>query len=548
MNARNLPWPLLAGLLLVVTVGLAGCGGSLAAASLPTLVPTVTALPHATPTAMPLPTPLPPAPADWDDLAPYRQAMRAGFEGDVEAFADRNRYFIEATVELGDAATVRGAQRVRYTNRSGDVLDEIVFRLYPNLEAFSARMDIVSVEVAGVPVAPEYAVRRSVLRVPLPEPLLPGGRVELTLAFTSTIERGFAANYGEYSYQQGVFTAPEWYPVLSVYEEGAGWWMTRARNQQGEQTYTETGLYDIRITAAADVTLVMSGTEIERHDNGDGTLTRRIVSGPMRDSVLIAGRRLLRLSDTFEGITLNLYYWDDPEQLERNAAAAEAGIAIAKRTLGAFNRVFGEYPFNEFDIVQTYTRAGGIEYPGVIVVADAYWNAADTFFEVVVAHEIGHQWFYSLVGSNQLEYPFVDESLTSFTEYVYFWETAEDERDVQAANDYVRRERQQYNSYVGSGHPDLPLGLSTDGYVESQYSLIIYTKGPLFFNEITTQIGREGVYAFLQEYFRRYRYEIADIPAMLATLEDVTGQEWDALFYEWVGAFPGLDPAAEAAE
>ncbi|MBN2470122.1 MAG: hypothetical protein JXN59_05290, partial [Anaerolineae bacterium] len=256
--------------------------------------------------------------------------------------------------------------------------------------------------------------------------------------------------------------------------------------------------------------------------------------------------RLLRTSDKMDGITINFYYWDDPEQLARNAAAAEAGIGIIKDSLRVFNAAFGAYPFNEFDIVQTDTRAGGIEYPGVIVVADAYWNEADDYFEVVLAHETGHQWFYSLVGSNQLGQPFVDESLTSFTEYVYFWETAETERERQQAVDYVRREQQQLNNYLGSGNPDLPLGLSTDGYVYSQYALIVYTKGPLFFNEITNLIGRDGMYAFLQEYFRRFKYEIADISDMLDTLEDVTGQQWDQMFYEWVGSFDGLDPAAVA--
>jgi len=540
MRSRLVAGALLAGLLL------AGCAGPFPDRPLPTLAPTATARPHATATFVPLPTPVPLPPVDWADTAIFRQAMRAGFEGDVDAFADRNRYAIEATVELGDAATVRGAQRVRYTNRSADTLSEIVFRLYPNLDAFSARMNVLDVQVDGAPVTPVYEARQSVLRVPLPAPLLPGRAAEVHLTFASAIERGFSASYGEYSYQQGVFTAPEWYPVLSVYEEGRGWWTARARSQQGEQTYTETGLYDIRLTADADLTIVMSGSEAGRQANDDGTITHHIVSGPMRDSILIASRRLLSLSDEVDGIAVNFYYWDDEENLERNTDAARAGLAIIGRTLRAFNRTFGQYPFREFDIVQTNTRAGGIEYPGVIVIADAYWNAGDPYFEVVLAHETGHQWFYSLVGSNQVQFPFLDESLTSFTEYVYFWETAETERAIQQAADYIRREQQSYNAYTGAGNPDLPLGLSTDGYVEAQYNLIIYTKGPLFFNEIAAQIGREQMYAFLQEYFRRYRYEVADIGGMVQALEDVTGQEWDQLFYRWVGHFDGLDPAAVA--
>jgi len=180
------------------------------------------------------------------------------------------------------------------------------------------------------------------------------------------------------------------------------------------------------------------------------------------------------------------------------------------------------------------------------VIADAYWNTGTDFFETVIAHEIGHQWFYSLVGNNQVAYPFIDESLTSFTEYVYYWNMATTEREIQAAADYIRNEQAQYNSYLGQGNPDLPMSLSTDGYVGYQYTLIIYTKGPLFFNELANSIGRDEMYRVLQEYFRRFRYEVAAIGDILQVFEDVPGRQWDAMFYEWVGDFPGLDPSAIA--
>lgn len=547
MKPVFLRWPILAALSLIALL-LAACAGGLPEGSLPTLAPTHTPVSHATPTFPALPTAPPPPPVDWSETAIFRQAMRPAFADEVEAFAGRNRYYIEATLELGDVVTLYGAERVRYTNRSEDTLEEIVFRLYPNLDAFSGEMRILSVTVAGEPVTPALQERRSVLRVPLPTPLQTGESVELTLHFESAIERGFSASYGEYSFQRGVFTAPEWYPVLSVYEEGHGWWTERSTTIQGEQTYTETGLYEVLLTADEDVTIVLSGTEIETIDNGDGTLTHHVVSGPMRDSILIASRSLIPVSGEVDGITVNVYYWDvpDADTLRRNERAAHAGLRIAIDSLATFNRVFGPYPFNEFDVVQTNTAAGGIEYPGVIVVANNYWNTGDDFFETVIAHEVAHQWWYSLVGNNQVAYPFIDESLTSFSEYVYYWETAESEREVQQARDFVRNEQRLYNSYLGGGNPDLPLGLSTDHYVEFQYSLIIYTKGPLFFNEIAEQIGREMMYRVLQEFFRRHRYEVAEIRDILDVFEDVTGQDWDPFFYEWVGNFPGLDPAAVA--
>ncbi len=545
MRLRPVSWPLWAGFSLLILV-LAACGSQLPAGSVPTLVPTATAAPHATPTMIPLPTVAPLGANDWDDLLLHYQAVRPAFTDDVDAFADRNRYYIEATLEMGDVVGWYGSERVRYTNHSNDVLEEVVFRLYANLDAFSGRMNILNAAVDGQPVITTLQQRQSVLRVPLPETLPPGERVEVTLDFNASIEAGFSASYGEFSMQRGVFTAPEWYPVLSVYEDGHGWWTERARNIQGEQTYTEIGLYEVKFTAAEDVTIVLSGTEIDVIDNGDGTLTHHVVTGPMRDSIVIASMSLEKLSQESDGITYNVYYWNDPDELSRNTNAAEAGLRMLIDATEAYNRVFGAYPFNEFDMVQTNTLAGGIEYPGVIVIADQYWNTGTNFFEVVIAHEAGHQWWYSLVGNNQVAEPFIDESLTSFTEYVYFWETAVSDRDVRDAADYIRAEQNQYRTYLGQGNPDLPLGLSTDGYFEFQYGQIIYTKGPLFFNEITDLIGREEMYRVLSEYFRRHKYEVATFSDVLAVFEDVTGQQWDQFFYEWVGDFPGLDPAAVA--
>jgi hypothetical protein len=533
-------------LILLAALILAGCGSALPAGTLPTLPATETAAPHATATFMPLPTAAPLPEVDWSDISLYSAAMRPEYVSDLDGFVNRNRYYIEATLELGDVVTLYGAERVRYTNRSEDTLAEVVFRLYPNLDAFSGQMNILDVTVDGQAVIPTLEERRSVLRVPLPTVLAPGDSAELVLQFNSAIEAGFSASYGEYSFQRGVYTAPEWYPVLSVYESGHGWWTERARNIQGEQTYTETGLYEVKLTADAAMTVVLSGSEIETIHNGDGTLTHHVISGPMRDSILIGSYSLSKVSGEVDGITVNMYYWNDPEVLQRSERAANAGLTIAENSLATFNRDFGEYPFIEFDVVQTNTGAGGIEYPGVIVVADNFWNTGTDFFETVIAHEAGHQWWYSLVGNNQVAYPFLDESLTSFSEYVYYWAMARTDRQVQQATDFVRGEQMQYNAYVGSGNPDLPLGLSTDGYVGFQYTLIIYTKGPIFFNEITDLIGRDEMYRVLHEYFRRYKYEVATIEGMLQTFEDVTGRDWDQMFYEWVGDFPGLDPSAIA--
>ena len=85
------------GMVLLAAGMIAGCGADVGAESvtLPTLEPTVTALPPFTPTDLPAPEPIALPDVDWDDLAKFEASMRPAFAQDVYAFADRNRYYIE---------------------------------------------------------------------------------------------------------------------------------------------------------------------------------------------------------------------------------------------------------------------------------------------------------------------------------------------------------------------------------------------------------------------------------------------------------------------
>ncbi len=536
MTRKNLAWIVVWGTILIG--GLTACAGTASeAGGLPTLVPTMTALPPIVPTDVPLADPIALPPVNWDDLDRFRAAMRPAFAGDIDAFAHRNRYYIEARLVFEDeVAILRGAQRVRYTNRSADTLNEIVFRLYPNLPALAGRMVVYQTEVNGAPVEAVLAERDTALIVPLDTPLTPGASVEITMQFSVAAERGMYASYGAFGYQRQVFSGPEWYPVLSVYEEGRGWWMERA-TPSGDAVYSETGLYEVYFTVPDDFVLIMSGTEVETFPAGDGMTTHHIVSGPMRDLLVVASPIFGKTTSYVDDIAINVYYWPGDE------VAAEQVLRIASDAVRIFNEQFGPYPFAELDVAETFNFTG-IEYPGVIIIADRIWEPGDEFMEIATAHEVGHQWFYSVIGNNQVDHPWLDESLTSFTEYVYLRALYGEKR----FKDTTQSDRDWYNYYKSTGAPDLPLNLPVSAYDDSNYSVIVYVKGPIFYLELEKLLGRERFMDALQLYYQRHRYEVVSSADVLRAFEDATGEDLDAFFYQWVGEFEGLDPAVIAEE
>jgi hypothetical protein len=517
----------------VVALLLISAGGSVgqrvAAQQAPTLQPTETAVPLATPTAVPATTIDVPT-VEWADVSIHKQAMKAGFEQDVDKFVKSNRYLIVASLRFEPDAVIRGGVRVRYTNQSQDTLSLIVFRLYPNGPALGGRMNVTGVTVNGSAVEPSFSELRSVMGVPLATPLKSGDAVEVVVQFSTVMAKGLFTSYGRYGYVNDVVSATAWYPTLSVYEPSRGWW-AQVPPPGGDPAYTETGLYDVRLTMPADVVAAMSGTIIEQKANSDGTITYRDVTGPMRDHAFQASTRYMITAVAEGGTTINVVHYKD-----RASDPTDGTQLVAKYSIdsfAAFNRVFGDYPYKEFDIVQNPTPSG-VEFPGLVQIAQKAWVKGQPFLEVVVAHEIGHQWFYGLVGNNQVEHPWLDESLTSYTEVVYFRHVYG--MDSQKARDHANAFRNQYNGYTGAGQADLPLNLPVRNFFNQAYGAIIYRKGPVFFLELERQLGQEMAYKALNAYFGRFHYQVAVSKDMLNVFEEVSEQQLDELFAQWVGA------------
>ena len=459
----------------------------------PTIAPTETARPHATATFIPQESVSALPEVDWNNVSHMYGAMRPDYTGDVDQFIEGNRYYIDVTLDLGpEAAVISGAQRVRYTNTNEVTLDEVVYRLYPNLADMGGRLRIFNVTLDGEPIEPIYEVRNSVMSIPIEGGLAPGESAEMTMDFIMTVERGI--NPERFGFEHDQFQAVNWHPTLSVYEgPEKGWWKTRIFTQNNDPYYGAPGLYEIFITHDPDTIIGMSGVTIDTVENEDGTITEHVVTGPMRDNFILAGTTMGKITDEVEGTTVNVYFLPGGER------GAEWVMEVSLRSIEVFNDLFGDYPYSEMDVGQTYIAAGGVEYPGIFVVVQSNWNNGSPATENVTAHEAAHQWWYAMVGNNQGETPWLDESLTTYSAAMYLRE-AYDDNDERYINT-IQGQQNTFNFFLGSGAQNLTMHRPTVEFPPFQVGILVYVKGSLFYHELEQMIGREAFEQGVWNYF-----------------------------------------------
>jgi Peptidase family M1 domain len=455
-------------------------------------------------------------------LGQFDAALRPEFRGDLALVHAPTIYRLDLSLDPG-LLGLSGQESVTYTNREQAPLSEIYFRLFANYPGDGGGTSVTNVRVNGAAVATTLEAQNTALRVPLARPLAPGASVSLSLNFGVSIPISNTAHYNDFVNADGIVTLPSAYALIPAYD--ANGWHIELPPSYGDLVYADSSFYDVRVTAPTTTTVIASGSAVEKTQTGNET-TWHYIGAPMRDFDIDSSAVMQKASQQVGDVTVNSYY------LPQDDASGQDVLQWASDALGVYEKRIGLYPFQELDVVETPTTAGGIEYPGVIAItSEEYRNANQQgALEFTVAHEVGHQWWYSVVGDDQVNTPWMDESLVQYTAYIY----EEDEHGATAANFIRQRVFQDEYDNAKKKNEDLPVGLPVSAYTEDQYGEIVYGKGPLFFDAVRKQIGDDAFFKFLQTYYRRYKYQVATPDDMRQTLDEVSGQSIDALWNQWI--------------
>lgn len=455
-------------------------------------------------------------PDHWDDL------QKAG----INACYD-------LTLQINPSeSSYTGTLDLDYLNESGTDISDLVFRTYPNtVYNYAGQLIIDAAKIANQSVQIEdFLADHSALRIALPQSLAPWKTMRVTLSFHGMIPQS-TATYGIFNHDASndVLTLANAYPLLAARDEKG--WLAEEIQPLGDAVTSETGLYHVRIQIPEDWKVAATGTQIQQQIQDD-LQEIELVSGPTRDFMMVASPNF-NVQETVNGSTI-VREWAlpdfEPEQLDGLQAAVDA--------LELFSEKYGAYPFAELDVVSApLNNASGVEYPGLILIGYSIYSpkADPNIRSIVIAHEVAHQWWYSLIGNDVQVDPWQDESLASYSSFEYL--ESKNPAYLSGTIAYFETAVQEFEQSPTAGQFIIadPLSAYQDQVIP--YVDLVYRKGALFFWELRKKIGDTDFEAALKEYYRQNSYQLVGPEVLLSTFEKSCGCDLTGFYRDW-----GVEP------
>ncbi|MUG45898.1 M1 family metallopeptidase [Paenibacillus woosongensis] len=425
---------------------------------------------------------------------------------------------------------IQGSETVTYRNTSNDTLREIVFHTFADAnrskatqtsmfernneeirkenpqkkpEDFLGGIDIWSAAVDGQPLV--FSNNNQALTVKLQQELKPGEAVTVEIGFEVKIPYGMQ----RLSYYKDIINGAHWFPVMSVYDENKHEWDNKPYSKTFETDYYNSSDFEVHFNVPEAYQVLMPGTITMQADPKEPG--RKVVTADAdntREHVFFASPNYKVERVTRDGLTVEYYYFDNMPDKKK---LVDEYIDTAFKAIQFFSEKYGEYPYPEFRIAESYVEGVAVEFARVIQMGQIRPNS-DPAHDYVFVHEIAHQWFHALIGNNSEAESFLDEGFADFS-MVYFAEKQGDD-----LNGFKTIQIDDL-SYL-----DKPIA-SNNTEVGGETSPVFYKKGRQAIYQLYRMVGEEKFDAFMQEYFNRYAYKNATISGLLHTIQDTLGEE-----------------------
>ena len=512
-------------------------------------------------------------------------------------YAQEKAYFqqevnYKINVALDDKKNdLNGDATEEYVNNSPDELSFLWFHIWPNAYKnnntplakqliadgnkkfyFASQdergwIDGLSFKVNGQAIKTEPGSSIDIIKLVLNEPLKPGGKITITTPFHVHIPLGVFSRLG-HIYQQYQIT--QWFPKPAVYDK-YGWHAIPYLNQ-GE-FYSEFGSFDVSITLPRNYVVGATGTlvngdeetawlmknvektkSIEKFIKTDTVTpasssemkTLRYTAQQVHDFGWFADKRYHVLHDevvlphsknkvdTWVMFT-NLYgeYW--------KKAARYVSDAVYYYSL--WN---GDYPYPHATAVDgALSAGGGMEYPMITVIGG---TGSDESLDQVIAHEVGHNWFYGILGSNERDHAWMDEGINSFNENRYTKTKYPPDSAQRSMEAKVGGMNLNIGKLLGVSNldestlfdlgyrysavkkEDQPVDLTSAAYTTINYGTIVYGKTAVILRYLQAYLGEELYDKCARKYFETWKFHHPYPPDVRKVYEEVSGKDLSWFF------------------
>lgn len=450
-----------------------------------------------------------------------------------------------------------GREELLYANNSPDTLPELRFHLYPNAYrdrasrfakdaermgqfrfSFSGEKDrgwieIDSVFAGGSDMSDRAAVLEDTITemvLSLPEPLPPGNSLTIVLHFRVKIPYLFS-RLGRI---RNHYEITQWYPKPVVYDSKG--WHPDGYRALGE-FYGEYGTYDVVITLPDTMQIGATGELVSVTPAGSGKSHYRFHAEKVHDFAFICDP-YYKVTSEYHGNTLVRVLYFPREEKEWKKA-----LGYAKDALTYYGRWYGEYPYSTLTVAQGFRgTGGGMEYPNIVLLSIKP-NSLTNLFETVVMHEVGHQWFYGVVGNNEMDEAWLDEGINTFSEIRYMEEKyGKDEklfnfpRLLRFLSPLNARYLHRFLYHTASQYEERSILSPAYRFTEdpASYSAIAYSKAGLVVDMLRKYVGEATFDEIMRTYVKRFSYKHPTTRDFIDVVNEVTGEDMNWFFDQWL--------------
>jgi len=428
---------------------------------------------------------------------------------------ERAKYTLDTTIDY-DAHTVTVNETILYPNQTGKQLNTLVVAIIPNL--WSGSFTLSGISIDGVPVT-TYTLNGQRLDIALASFFKAGQVMNINIQYTLSLPFAEQEDPGVsrpriYGYTKRQLNLTNWYPFVVPYINGD--WVLHEPWYYGEHLVYDSADYEVNLKFADPATApIVAASGIPEQQEG---FTRYSITSAR--TFALAASREFQVSSLMAGdVTVSSYYFPFSEQ------GGQAALQASAEALSIYSNRYGAYPHKSLSLVMGDFN-DGMEYSAFFYLSRDFYSLYDgtpaNYLTFVAVHETAHQWWFEQVANDQAQQPWLDESLATYSERVYYESLHPDLIGWWWSY--------RIDFYKPQGFVDIPI---YDGLGFRPYTNSAYFQGAHFLEDLRARIGDEAFFAFLQDYLAQSRGKIVTSNDFFRILSEHTSTDYSDIVRQY---------------